>query len=295
MLVTPACADVITGEATPQAYYLRQSYPAGCRQIAESKTQLNTSTQLWSWLCVGQRNKRRHNWRTFRTWSCIPQPNVGSSLRLSHTIWKRITMSSPGMWSWQLGATREQHQGVVTLRDNPLESSLQLQYRQLAQVTPLYEPELSLWTTRLNDPPHHARSRLNYGGVCDATTSVADFIDGIDHRVTSNQNAVAAEVSHAAQRMEAALRIIETARWQIGGINQHMERDSDLKGRVRALTDRVARLREGVQALKASQVIQSFSLKGDQTDAAASSPCLPVSTVMRPEGRQFSGTPEWPS
>lgn len=40
--------------------------------------------------------------------------------------------------------------------------------------------------------------------------SVAEFLDSIDRRVTSNQNAVTADVNHASQRIEAAFNITET-------------------------------------------------------------------------------------
>ena len=43
-------------------------------------------------------------------------------------------MSSPGMWAWQVTLEREQQDGIVTLRDDPVETTLQRRYRQLPQV-----------------------------------------------------------------------------------------------------------------------------------------------------------------
>lgn len=53
-------------------------------------------------------------------------------------------MSSPGMWAWQGTLAREQQEGIVTLRDDPFETSLQRRYRQLPQVRQRHRRGLSL-------------------------------------------------------------------------------------------------------------------------------------------------------
>lgn len=139
------------------------------------------------------------------------------------------------MWSWARSQT-EQVEGILTLRDDPVESSIQRRYRQLpqvgavvcyrsangsltdavrrstpvVQVTPLYETETTIWRAQQDDVPLHIRTMLRSVEAREAAASVARFISTMDHNVTSSQHAVEAEVDHAAQMVEAALRTVDT-------------------------------------------------------------------------------------
>lgn len=54
------------------------------------------------------------------------------------------------------------------------------------------------------------RSRIDSGDSREATACVAEFVNDIDQTVTANQHAVVAEIDHAAQRIDEALRTVET-------------------------------------------------------------------------------------
>lgn len=148
------------------------------------------------------------------------------------------------MWTWARSSAAEPaDEGVVTLRADPVESSLEQRYRQLpqvlavyslcdnysvhwflyvirrhegvfaVQVTPLFELETSIWGAHIAHKPQieeKLQSRLRSEDARDAAECVAEFITCIDRAVTANQHAVTAEVQHTTKMIDTAFTNTET-------------------------------------------------------------------------------------